>query len=115
MPVRDFGPMSALGQKQTSLSVMACPLCAISGHDNHAAYFASHSHSFFALFTLSQKGQISHSRGHPARCFSSLPVRCAGAFARIFFGSAFLHPSPFRNPRRLIKLFVMPPFMFAYR
>ena len=42
------------------------------------------SHSFFALITLAPKGRPSHSRGHRARCFSSLPVRCAGSLARNF-------------------------------
>jgi hypothetical protein len=30
-------------------------------------------------------------------------------------GSAFRHPIPFRNPRRLVKRFVSAPFLFAGR
>ena len=30
-------------------------------------------------------------------------------------GSAFSHPIPFRNPRRLVKRFVSAPFLFAGR
>ncbi len=95
--------------------------------DDHHAAVASHSHSFFALVTLAPIGRPRHSGGDAARCFSSLPVRCAGSFAGIFrparvcrfvcplIGSALRYPIPFRNPRCLIKRFVGAPFLFAGR
>ena len=93
----------------------------------HAACFASHSHRFFALVTLAPIGRPCHSHGHAASCLGGLPVRCAGSFAGIFrptrvcrfvcplVGSAFRYPIPFRNPRRLVKRFVLAPFLFAGR
>ena len=58
------------------------------------------------------------------RCSPRLPVSLLGlalglvVVMRVFLctiGSAFRHPIPFRNPRRLVKRFVSAPFLFAGR
>jgi hypothetical protein len=54
------------------------------------------------------------------RCSPRLPVSLLGLVVvmRAFLctiGSAFRHPIPFRNPRRLVKRFVSAPFLFAGR